>query len=118
MNKKVLNKPIATDDQGNEVYLCQFSKKPVSINHAVMLGPLMANVSGTFVCHQDGKEARKQSKICFDENEANCNTCKNLMRVHHDKIKGGFLEGVCQKNKERIRFHPDDWMGKECWEAR
>ena len=118
MSKKVLNKPITTDDQGNEVYICQYSKKPVATDNALMLGPLMANVSGTYVCHKDGKEARKQSKKNFDENEANCNTCKNLIRVEHAKIKGGFLKGVCQVTQEKLRFHPDDWMGKECWEAR
>lgn len=117
--RKVLNKPIATDDLGNEVYLCQYSKQPVSADKAIFLGPLIPSVSGTFVCHPEhGPSARKQSKIWFDEMDANCNTCKNLMRTHHEKRKDGQLEGICKKNETRIRFHPDDWMGNECWEPR
>jgi len=78
----------------------------------------MPSVSGTYVCHEEGKEARKQSKKNFDEMDANCNTCKNLMRVHHEKRKDGQLEGVCKIRAETIKFHPDDWMGNECWEPR
>ena len=116
--RKVLNKPVATDDQGNEVYVCQYSKKPVTTDKAVFLGSLMPSVSGTYVCHEEGKEARKQSKKNFDEMDANCNTCKNLMRVHHEKHKDGCLEGVCKIHAVRMKFHPDDWMGNECWEPR
>lgn len=115
---KTLNKPIATDDQGNEVYLCQFSKKPVSTDESINLGPLMANVSGTYICHPEGIQARKESKKNFDEMDANCNTCKNLQRLHHDKRKDGQLVGVCKVTADKLLFHPDDHMGKECWESR
>ena len=89
--KKVLNKPIATDDLGNEVYLCQYSKQPVTADKAIFLGPLIPSVSGTYVCHTNGIDARKQSKKNFDEMDANCNTCKSLMRTHHEKRKDGQL---------------------------
>ena len=118
MSKKVLNKPITVDDQGNEVYICQYSKKPVSTDSALMLGPLMANVSGTYVCHPEGFHSRVDSKKNFDEMDANCNTCKNLQRIPHEKRKDGQLVGVCKLKSEQLLFHPDDWMGKECWEAR
>jgi hypothetical protein len=116
--RKLLNKPIATDDLGNEVYQCQYSKKAVTMDKAVFLGPLLPNVSGTYVCHEEGKEARKQSKKHFDEMDANCNDCKNLQRVSHEKRKDGCLKGVCMTHAVRIIFHPDDWMGNECWEQR
>lgn len=115
---KVLNKTIATDDQGNEVYQCHYSKKPVSTDRSINLGPLMASVSGTYICHPDGTEARKQSKKNFDEMDANCNTCKNLERKKHAKRKDGQLVGVCKLNNEPLLFHPDDYMGMECWKCR
>ena len=118
MSKKVLNKPITVDDQGNEVYICQYSKKLVSVDKAIFLGALIPSVSATFVCHPDGKEARKQSKKNFDEMDANCNTCKNLERIQHKKCTAGFLQGICKIQDVKIKFHPDDWMGKECWESR
>jgi hypothetical protein len=117
--RKVLNKPVATDDLGNEVYQCQYSKKLVSIDKAIFLGALIPAVSGTFVCHPEyGPPARKQSKIWFDEMDANCNTCKNLERIQHKKCTAGFLQGICKIKGEQIKFHPDDWMGNECWEQR
>jgi hypothetical protein len=114
---KYLNKPLFTNDQGNQVYQCQYSKKLVSADKSINLGPLMANVSGTFVCHTDGIEARKLSKRNFDEMDANCNTCKNLERTKHQKRTDGQLLGSCKESRE-LMFHPDDWMGKECWEKR
>jgi hypothetical protein len=116
--RKVLNNPIATDDLGNEVYVCQYSKKSITTDKAVFLGSLMPSVSGTYVCHEEGKEARKQSKKNFDEMDANCNTCNNLERIPHKKCTAGFLQGICKIRAETIKFHPDDWMGNECWEQR
>jgi len=116
---KTLNKPIGIDDQGNEVFVCQYSKKLVSTDKAIFLGALIPSVSVTFVCHPEyGPPARKQSKIWFDEMDANCNTCKNLERIQHKKCSAGFLQGVCKVSGEKIRFHPHDWMGKKCWEQR
>lgn len=115
---KILNNPIATDDYGNNVYLCQYTKKPVSTDKSIMLGSVMPSVKGTYVCSPDAKDARKQSKANFDEMDANCNTCKNLMRVQHEKRRDGCLEGVCTLNNVRMKFHPDDWMGNKCWEKR
>lgn len=60
----------------------------------------------------------KESKDEFDKLEANCNTCKYLERVKHEKCYAGFLKGKCKKTGECLVFHPQDPMGKECYEHR
>lgn len=54
----------------------------------------------------------------FHENDANCNTCKHLQRVKHEKCKFGFLEGRCIAHGMSMRFHPDDPMLMPCYEPR
>lgn len=126
-NKPVLGQPIGVDDFGNCLYECNFTKKIVHIGEGIYLGPVIPQVNGTYVCHPDAIEARKTSVKHFNEVEANCNTCKHLERVKHEKAKGGFLYGKCGKgttkhlypvNNGVIMFHPEDWMGMDCWEAR
>ncbi len=65
---------------------------------------------------KDAVEARKLSVKNFNQVEKNCNTCKKLERVKHDK-RGGFLKGKCEA-KGLHSFHPDDPMFMECWEER
>ena len=110
-SRKVLNKEVSPG-----VYICQFTKKPVNVEDAIFLGAVMPSVSGSYVCHPDAVQARIKSKDAFDEFEKNCNTCKKLSRVPHDK-RGGFLRGTCQELGEHS-FHPDDPMFMECWESR
>lgn len=118
--RKILNQPIATDDYGSSVYKCQYSGRFVSAGSGIFIGACLPNVSGTYVCAPDSMPEFKQSKANFDEMDANCNTCANLERVSHPKIKGGFLRGKCKKQKTMFnpQFHPDDYMGMPCWEAR
>ena len=57
--------------------------------------------------------------------DANCNTCKNLCRLE-SKVKHGFLKGKCDKFNDThpyykdtfFYFHPEDFMGMNCWESR
>lgn len=120
MTKKRILNPSDSD-----IYICQYTKKQVHINDAIYLGPIIPQVNGTYVCHPDAPQARAESVKQFNRTEANCNTCKNLERVPHDK-RGGFQRGKCGKAKNHpypvkdgaITFHPDDHMGMECYEAR
>jgi len=110
--KPILNKP---DAQG--FYTCQYTQLPVKWDEAIFLGPCVPQVSGTYVCHPSATPAHKQSKRLFDEHEANCNTCKHLVRKQHNKRKDGQLLGQCHKNNDLL-FHPEDHMGMVCYEQR
>lgn len=121
-SRKILNTEISPG-----VYLCPYTGKSVELKNAILLGPILPSVSGSYVCHPDAVQERKKSVEYFNESEANCNTCKNLERVQHDKKKGGFLLGKCLKKVtehiypmkgEVFMFHPEDPMGMKCWEGR
>lgn len=125
--KPILNAPVCVDDFGSMVFICQYTKALVWIENAIFIGSCMPNVHGTCVCAPDAMEAFKASKAAFNENDANCNTCKHLQRVPHEKSRGGFLYGKCGKGIVEhqypvkdgiIMFHPDDPMLRECWSPR
>jgi hypothetical protein len=62
----------------------------------------------------------------------NCNTCRHLCRVKHEKNSAGFLYGRCASSSSNLdahpynhlmqdgimAFHPDDLMGMPCYESR
>ena len=114
--KRILNKAICTDDFGNEVYKCHYSEKPVSVVESIFIGPLIPQVNGTYVCAPDAKHAYVESKKAFDEMDANCNTCRNLDRLPHEKRE--LMRGMCAIRGEIVRFHPEDCMSMTCWDAR
>jgi hypothetical protein len=67
-------------------------------------------------------EYRRQMEN-FRETEANCNTCRHLIRVPHKKDSAGFLRGKCTQLSSTgypiaIEFHPDDPMHMRCYEGR
>lgn len=126
-NKPIFKAPVCIDDYGSMVFVCQYTKATVSADKAIFLGAIMPNLNGTYVCAVDAVPAFKKSRECFNESEANCNTCKSLQRVPHEKNASGFLYGKCGKGitehqypmKENvIMFHPDDPMNMPCWGAR
>jgi len=114
--KRVINEPVCVDDHGDEVYVCQYTHKPVTVRDSILLGPIVPSVPGTYVCAPDAKPARRESMMAFNEMEANCNTCAMLTRVPHPKSPDGFLLGKCYKGERK--FHPDDPMGMSCWVSR
>ncbi len=61
----------------------------------------------------DYKEAKKAVVFDFEVSEGNCNTCRYLERVTHEKNAGGWLYGKCYKNVY-LKFHPDDPMNMVC----
>ena len=118
-DRKILNKALCTDDFGTLVYRCQYTKKLVFLDWCY-IGPCIPQLSGTYICHSvGGLEAFKKSKTAFDESEANCNTCKHLQRLPHDK-RDGLMRGICLNHpyKPEVKFHPDDWMGMSCYKHR
>ncbi len=126
-NKLILNAPACIDDFGNMVFRCQYTSKFVATNTAIFMGPIMPNVSGTYVCSPDCVEEYKLSKSNFNAIDTNCNFCVNLERVKHAKNAAGFLYGSCKKDVTMhqypvdgkvIMFHPEDPMHMKCWEPR
>lgn len=125
---KVDQNPICVDDFGNEVHKCGWTGRLVSIADAVISGGFYPGVKSSFLAVKDHHEAKRYSKACFDESEGNCNACKHLIRVKHEKNRAGFLHGKCaiQSQKPQIypmagdvmMFHPDDPMHMPCWTSR
>lgn len=129
-DRPILNDPIDADKDEN-LYRCHYSGEPVSLGASIFIGPCVPQVHGTYVCHPAAKPAFQESKRAFDESEANCNTCRHLHRVVH-KRSAGVLYGRClspaqdmgaHPYRDRIvygvmPFHPDDYMGMPCYEAR
>jgi hypothetical protein len=117
-NKKpILNKPFCVDDFGNFVFKCQYTDKPVSVDEMIFLGPCIPQLNGTYVCHPTSQNAYKEFKQIFDESEANCNTCKHLVRKKHTPRKDKALLGSCYKNANLV-FHPEDCLNMLCYEQR
>lgn len=65
----------------------------------------------------------KEERAAFNDVNMNCNACLKLQRVRHEKDKWGFLYGKCDSaepqiypiNDGLIKFHPNDWMGMNCF---
>lgn len=110
--KPILNKPNAEG-----LYECQYTGLKVSLKDAIFLGACTPQVNSTYVCHPTALLSFRKSKRIFDESEANCNTCKHLVRVKHEPRKDKQLQGSC-KNHTDLLFHPDDFMGMNCYEQR
>ena len=64
----------------------------------------------------------KESAQAYYEMEGNCNTCKHLQRVKHDKDQFGFMQGRCGANPAGhmfvMKFHPHDPMHMRCYQDR
>ena len=110
-------KPILNEPDAEGLYTCQYTGLKVSREEAIFLGACVPQVNGTYVCHPTALPFFKKSKRNFDESEANCNTCKHLVRVKHEPRKDGMLQGECQ-TMPNLLFHPDDFMGMNCYEQR
>ena len=127
--RRILSGPQCVDDYGTEVYACQYSDALVWADDFCFIGAVVPQVSGSYVCHRSlGQASYRASRRAFDATERNCNTCAHLSRVPHAR-RFGFLEGVClstpvnhpygvEPATNRITFHPDDWMGMQCYVQR
>lgn len=127
-----LGHPAFTDDTGTAWYRCHYTKELVSADQSRIIGSLIPQANVRFVI-ADTPAARAlhaQSVAAFAESEANCNTCRNLVRVPHPKRPGGLLYGRCAATPVDhpyasrtdaagvFPFPPEDWMGMKCWQKR
>lgn len=120
--RKILSPALGVDDFGWLFYKCQFTGEMVIPPEFIFLGAVTPQVNGSYVCAPDANPARRESVKLFHESEANCNTCKKLERIPHAKQHPSATHrGICKKihlYPVEITFHPDDFMGMDCWEAR
>jgi hypothetical protein len=126
-NKPILSDVVCVDDFGDMVFVCQYTGVFVAAGEAIFIGPVMPNVNGTYVCATDAMPVFRAQKTSFNELDANCNMCRHLERAQRPKNIGGFLFGRCAKGIDPKlystvdglnQFHPEDYMGMTCWEAR
>jgi hypothetical protein len=113
-------------------YVCHWTGKTVSDDQVVWTGGVIPNVKARYPAAPGYEEARKESVRLFHESERNCNTCRYLSRVPHEKNKAGFLRGKCTNSERDLKehpyrhlmngdvmaFHPDDPMHMPCYESR
>lgn len=124
--KKILNAPTSIivdkiNGGGSTVYTCQFTGLAVIYGEHILLGAVVPNTKGVYVCHPSAVVAWKASKRVFDSVDRNCNTCAHLVRVKFDKQPPAALHsGVCSNHPYLpiIKFHPDDSMNMSCWKSR
>ena len=123
---------ICIDDYGNEVYIGHYTGLLIFAPDAAFFGAIIPQAKCRYVDHAiAGKEARKVSYRLFCDSEQNCNTCKYLKRLPHTKNPHYPMTGqcLCTTNEllespfwvgegAKILFHPDDWMGMECYVSR
>ncbi len=128
-----MQEPICTDDFGTSVFQCRYTSTLVWADSCVVVGATMPGVKARYVMAPTVRaaQAHRASGIAFHESEANCNTCRWLERVKHEK-NAGFLYGRCAGPAPRFEsspyfnrmqgdvmvFHPDDPMGMPCYESR
>lgn len=126
--------PLCVDDFGTNVYACFYTGILVWADRAVVIGAIIPRVKTCYVIAMtdEAKNAHKASGIAFHENEANCNTCRFLKRVKHNKNVAGFLYGRCTSSLPNIEanpyfnrmegdvmmFHPEDPMNMPCYVPR
>ena len=120
---------LCVDDFGSEVYLCAISGAIIVASETVFMGATLPGVKARYSIHNTHNVLAqwKQQIRHFHEAEANCNTCKTLIREKHPR-NGGFLKGRCSlagSSKlhysvvgEVFWFHPDDPMHMECHKPR
>lgn len=116
-----------------KMYKCFYTGKIVTEDEVIWVGSVLPNVKIKVPCAPGYEQFRKKSIRLFHESERNCNTCKHLQRVKHDKNYAGFLFGNCAKGCDEtnnhpykhlkqyykhMAFHPDDAMHMECYESR
>jgi hypothetical protein len=123
-------KPICTDDYGESVYRCYYTDVIVWASSAELWPSPIPQCKAKYVVKtsDSAKIKHKENFAAFNENDANCNTCVNLIREEHEKCKAGFLYGICAKGNETqtpyyddsaiFKFHPGDHMGMKCWRPR
>ena len=119
-----------TDDFGNEVHACCFTGLPVSITNGIIIGSIIPGVRAPRLMANtpEAKAAKRFHDRAFHKSEANCNMCRHLERVKHEKNRAGFLFGRCKSPAKTagqypeaagvMQFHPDDPGLMPCWEAR
>jgi hypothetical protein len=64
------------------------------------------------------RDAYIDMRSAYEACERNCNTCRHLTRIPHDKCQHGFLQGTCNKHSKPLRFHPEQPDQMSCWESR
>ncbi len=126
---------ICTDDYGDALYLCCHTKKIVGPDDSKFAGSIIPNLSYRYAMEnsEHAESLRKESVRLFNEHDANCNTCRHLERVKHEKRIGcSALYGLCKSDKQDTAghpyanrfvgdvmvFYPPDYMGMKCYEAR
>lgn len=126
--------PKCISDFGDVVYQCWHTGVLVGPDDVQFVGAIVPGVRSLhpMAKTEKARAARKQSGIWFHESERNCNTCKYLERVPHEKSKAGFLYGRCtsevsqqecspyasRQEGDVMIFHPDDPMHMPCYESR
>lgn len=121
------------DDFGDIVLArCRYTGELFDASTGIIRGPTIPNVAVAYLDGPNSAKLHAENVALFHENDANCNTCRNLERVKHPKEPSGFLYGRCSSPVGKpsaspyadrthngvMIFHPDDPMLMPCYESR
>lgn len=112
-----------TDDFGEAVLESEYGGLVWS-SEAKVMAPMLPQASNPYYFRADQMPDYRQDRKNFQEFDANCNACRQFVRLKSG-LNGGFVPGTCGRlgklhNQYNVQFmvHPADPMGMKCWEAR
>ncbi len=122
------------DDFGDEVNRCRYTEKFLWPDDAKIIGATVPGVKARYAisARPEVLATHKAQGVAFHESEANCNTCRALVRIPLPKALDGLHVGCCSSQNGRPQdgpyanrtmgditvFHPDDPMHMPCYESR
>jgi len=113
---ELLSEPVDCID-GENIYSCWWTGKRVKESKMILTPPIMSNVKGMCPAAPGYEAARQESYIAFCDCEENCNTCKHLERVKHEKCRHGWLHGRCKSTPINHPYieKPRNWFFSFLW---
>ncbi len=109
---------VATDEYNMLYFKCWQSGRFICESDLMIVGGNIPNSNCKFPIHKESILIYKDSCKLFEISEANCNTCKFLQRIKHEKSTDGFLKGKCTKKGIDLKFHPNDpmwYINNDCY---
>lgn len=120
---------VLTDDYGDTWYRCHYTNALAIVDDVVQVGAIIPGVKAKYAIVKTMIHLHKESRELFNLSDANCNTCKEFVRVRHDKDISGLLQGRCKiaperhillyrKSGDTFWIHSDDAMHMQCYKPR
>jgi len=113
---ELLSGPVDYID-GELIYVCHWTGKRVKESEMILTAPCIPQVKGLHPAAPGYKEARRESYEAFCDSDANCNTCRHLERIPHEKCQYRMLYGRCKSTPINHPYieKPRNWFLSSLW---